>query len=129
MKAQQKKKRTAREVDVRVSYGLGKEMFGRFPRDEIAGLSARDLIGRVISGPQEPGSATRTAKVLADVLATQRAIDAELTKASSGEADGEPITLDQVIVTGDAGEEQRENPVVEETGEMTIRLSESYVGG
>jgi hypothetical protein len=104
-------------------------MFGRFPRDEIAGLSARDLIDRVISGPQEPGSATRTAKVLADVLATQRAIDAELTQASSGEADGEPITLDQVIVTGDAGEEQRENPVVEETGEMTIRLSESYVGG
>jgi hypothetical protein len=125
----QQKKRTARKVDVRVSYGLGKEMFGRFPREEIAGLSARDLIDRVISGPQEPGSAARTAKVLADVLATQRSIDAELTRASSGDADGEPISLDQVIVTEEGGEEQRESPVVQESDQITIRLSESYVGG
>jgi hypothetical protein len=124
------KKRTAKKrIDVRVTYGLGGSVFGQFPRDEVAGKSASDLINLVLGRPQPPGSATRTAKVLEDVLRTERAIDAELTRASSGEADGEPIGLDQVVVKEDDGEEQRENQVTQESDEFTIRLSEAYRGG
>ena len=123
-------KRTAKKrVDVRVTYGLGGSVFGQFPRDTVAGISARDLINLVLDGPQPAGSATRTAKVLADVLCTERAIDAELTRASSGEADGEPISLDQVVVKEEGGEEQRESRVIQESEEVTIRLSEAYRGG
>ena len=128
MTAQQK--RTAKKkIDVRVTYGLGGSVFGQFPSNTVAGISARNLIKLVIDGPQPPGSATRTAKVLADVLRTERAIDAELTRASSGEADGEPISLDQVVVAEEDGEEQRESPVIQKSDEITIRLSEAYRGG
>jgi hypothetical protein len=128
MTAQQK--RTAKKrVDVRVTYGLGGSVFGQFPHDRVAGMSALDLINLVLDGPQPPGPATRTAKVLADVLRTERAIDAELTRATSGEADGEPVSLDQVVVKEEDGEEQRDNSVTQESDEVTIRLSEAYRGG
>jgi hypothetical protein len=128
MSAQQKRIAKKR-IDVRVTYGLGASVFGQFPRDEIAGKSASDLINLVLGQPQPLGSATRTAKVLTDVLRTERAIDAELTRASSGEADGEPISLDQVVVKEEEGEEQRESHVTQESDEVTIRLSEAYRGG
>jgi hypothetical protein len=128
MSAQQK--RTAKKsIDVRVTYGLGGSVFGQFPRDEIAGRSASDLIDLVLRRPQPPGSAERTRKVLADVLRAERAIDAELTRASRGEADGEPISLDQVVVKEEDAEEERENSVTQESDEVTIRLSEAYRGG
>jgi hypothetical protein len=123
------KRHATREIDVRVDYGIGGSVFGRFPRDEVAGISARDLIGLVLSGPQLPGSATRTAKVLADVLLTERAIDAELTRASTGEAGGEAISLDHVVVKEDDGEQERESSGTQDLDEVTIRLSESYRGG
>jgi hypothetical protein len=138
----QQNRNTKTAIDVRVFYGLGESVFGRFPRDEIAGFSARDLVNLVIEGPHAPGAATRTAKVLADVLQTERVIDAELFRAAAsatgatgatgaaGETDGAPISLDDVVVReGEKGEgeEQHENSVKSE--EITIRLSESYRGG
>jgi hypothetical protein len=127
----QKKAAAKKRIDVRVTYGLGGSVFGQFPRDDVAGKSASDLIHLVLGRPQPSGSAKRTAKVLEDVLRTERAIDAELSRASGGEAetDGEPIGLDQVVVKEDQGEEQRENHVTQETEEVTIRLSEAYRGG
>jgi hypothetical protein len=128
MSAQQKRK-AKKKIDVRVTYGLGGSVFGQFPRDEVAGKSASDLVHLVLGRPQPSGSATRTAKVLEDVLRTERAIDAELTRTSSGEADGEPIGLHQVVVKEEDGEEQRDSHVTQETDEVTIRLSEAYRGG
>jgi hypothetical protein len=123
------KRTPKKEIDVRVTYGLGGSVFGQFPRHRVAGMSARELIQLVIDGPQPPGSAARTAKVLADVLRTQRMIDAELTRAAGGQADGDPISLDQVVVKEEDVEEQRESPVIQDTEEVTIRLSEAYRGG
>ena len=125
----QRKRIAKKRIDVRVTYGLGGSVFGQFPRDEVAGKSASDLIGLVLGRPQTLGSAARTAKVLSDVLSTERAIDAELTRASRGEADGEPISLDQVVVKEEEGEEQRDSHLTQETDEVTIRLSEAYRGG
>ena len=128
MSAQQKGIARKR-VDVQVTYGLGGSVLGQFPREEVAGKSASDLINLVLSRPQRPGSAARTAKVLEDVLRTERAIDAELTRAAGGEADGEPISLDQIVVKEDEDEEQRDSSVTQELEEVTIRLSEAYRGG
>jgi hypothetical protein len=118
-----------KKVRVRVSYGVGGSIEGLFPRQEVAGKSARDVIGLVVSSPQPSSSAERTRKVLEDVFKTQQAIDAELTRAASGEEDGEPISLHQVVVKEEDGEEQSESRVTQESEELTIRLSEPYRGG
>jgi len=122
-------KRIARKVRVGVGYGMGGSAFGEFSRDEIAGKSVAEVIQGVVDRPQVPGSAARTAKVLADALRTTREIDAELTRASSGRAEGRPVGLDQVVIGHEDGGERDESVVIQETEEITIRLSESYRGG
>jgi len=126
MRTQQK--RNTRKVRLEVGYGLGGAATGEFPRHQVAGMPARDVIQRVLEMPQQPGPASRTAKVLADALRTMRQIDAELVNASSGKAQGEPIGLDDVVITCDDDQKQ-EGSVGQETEEVSIRCSESYRGG
>lgn len=122
-------KRKARKIRVELGYGVGGSAFAELPFDQVAGKPALEVIKQVLGHPQPSESASRTARVLAEALQTKRAIDAELTRASRNKADGKPITLDQVIVDGEEGEEQDESVVVREIEEIKMRLSESYRGG
>ena len=122
-------KRKTRNVTLDVAYGIGGSAVGVLPRDQIAGKTAREVIQSVIELPQQPGSASRTAKVLAAALQTMRQIDAELIKASTGKAGGEPIGLDQVVIPSDDDQRQDESIVGPECDEIAIRVSESYCGG
>lgn len=119
----------ARKVRCEVAYGMGGSAFAEFPREEIAGQSAIELIRRVAGRPQQSESAARTARILEEAIRTAREIDAELIKSSRNSADGEPIGLDQVVVAREEGAEQDERVAVEETEWVNLRVSESYRGG
>ena len=119
----------ARKIRFGLDYGKGGSAFAELPLEQVAGKSALEVIKRVVGHPQQSEAASRTARVIEQALRTTRAIDAELTKASRNKANGEPITLDQVIVDREESEEKDDSVVVRETDEITIRLSESYRGG
>ena len=123
------RERSTRKVRCEIGYGMGGSAIGELPRDQIAGKSAREVIQSVVALPQQPGPASRTAKVLSDALQTVRQIDAELIRASTGKADGEPIGLDEVVITRDDDQRQDESVVGPECEEIKIRVSESYCGG
>ena len=123
---QQKIKRSTK---VGVDYGAGGSVSAIFPRDELVGKPASDVIWRVLDAPQTPGRAERTAKVLRDAMRAKRAIDVEVIKAATRRSEGEPITFNQVLVPGEKDVEEGESGLVRETEEITIRLSESYCGG
>jgi len=127
MRVQQK--RNTRKVRLEIGYGLGGAATGELPRHQVAGKSARQVIQSVVELPQQSGPASRTAKVLGDAMRTMRQIDAELLNASRGKAHGEPIGLDDVVITCDDDQKQDESGVGQETEEVTIRCSESYRGG
>jgi len=119
----------ARKVRCVVAYGMGGSAFAEFPREEIVGQSAIELIRRVAGHPQQSESAARTARVLQEAMRTAREIDAELIRSSRNSADGEAISLDQVVVGREEGAEQDERVAVQETEEVYLRVSESYRGG
>jgi hypothetical protein len=127
MRTQQK--RNTRKVRLDIGYGLGGAATGEFPRHQVAGKSAREVIQSVVELPQQPGPASRTAKVLADAIRTMRQIDAELINVASGKAHGEPIGLDDVVITCDDDQKQDESTTGQECEEIKIRCSESYRGG
>jgi len=114
---------------VGVDYGMGGSVSGVFPRDELAGKPAGEVIQRVLDHPQTPGTAGRTAKVLGDAIRTGRAIDLELTRNASRRSEGEPISFDHILVPREQDAEQSEGGLVQETEEIAMRLSESYCGG
>ncbi len=115
--------RNSTQVDVRFAYGVGESCGASFPRRAVKGLTARQLLARVIESPQPPGPAARTAVVLASVLQSHRTVDAELINGAP-QGPGHPIALDDVIIRGRSKENgQRE----QET--YTIMISESYEGG
>ena len=122
--------RSSRKVKVAVDYGMGGSLSALFARDALEGESALEVLKRVLDTPQAPGSASRTARVVAEALKTLREIDLELVKASGGKAEGEPIGFDHVVVAREEeGKEQDENAVGLQQEEIRIRLSESYRGG
>jgi hypothetical protein len=124
----EKTKLRKNDVALKVQYGLGAEVGGRFVLDEISGLSARALILRVCARPQPPGPSARTAAVLSEVLRTSREIDAELTRASNRASEGQPISLDDVVFDGDQG--GRNGVLGEvESDEVCVRISEAFTGG
>ena len=113
--------KTSGQVTVGVTYGLGASCGGRFARRTVEGLSARQLVNRVIECHQARGPAARTAVVVGEVLSSPRQLDVELVR-GSGTA-GQPIALDDVVVHG-PGEGEKAD-----TDEYTIMISESYRGG
>ena len=113
--------KTNGHVTVGVAYGLGSECGGRFARRTVEGLSARQLVSRVIECRQARGPAARTATVVGEVLRSSREVDVELVQGSS--TTGQPIALDDVVVHGPGGDEKAD------TDEYTIMISENYRGG
>ena len=88
---------SANQIAIHVSYGVGESCRGRFARRTVAGLTARQLVARVIECRQPHGPETRTANVLGEVLRSSRQIDVELA-AGPGSSAGRPIALDDVVV-------------------------------
>ncbi|MBW2282842.1 MAG: hypothetical protein JRG76_01940 [Deltaproteobacteria bacterium] len=113
--------KTPGEVTIGVAYGLGASCGGRFARRTVEGLSARQLVNRVIECRQVRGPASRTAAVVGEVLRSTRQIDIEVVQGSS--ATGQPISLDDTVVHGPGGDQKSD------TDEYTIMISESYRGG
>ncbi len=111
--------RNANQIAVHVSYGVGESCHGRFARRTVAGLTARQLVARVIECRQPHGTGTRTANVLGEVLRSSREIDVELA-AGPGSSAGRPIAFDDVVV--EKGEQSDQD-------EFTLLISESYRGG
>ncbi len=111
--------RNSNQVAVSVSYGVGESCSGRFARRTVAGLTARQLVKRVVECRQPRGTASRTATVLGDVLRSSRLIDVEIARGSNATA-GTPIALDDVVLRGDEKSDQ---------DEFTILVSENYRGG
>jgi hypothetical protein len=96
---------------------------GRFERGAVEGLSARDLLARVVRCRQQSEAAGRTAAVLAGVLREARRVDVELERGGSP-GTGRPILLDDVVVHArGAGETSNEQD------DYSILVSESYRGG
>ena len=112
----------ADEIMVEVTYGIGTSCVGRFDRAEVAEMPARALLERVAGSPQEPGRASRAAQVLAQVLRSERVLDAELME---GEARRRPITLREKLLRSPGGAGERGA----DRDRLSIRISESYVGG
>ena len=112
-----------------MDYGMGGTVSGEFPRDELVGKPASEVIQRVLDHPQRPGMAERTAKIVRDAIRTCRAIDLELTKVGSHRSEGEPITFERVLVPHEKDVEEGESNLVQKTEEINLRLSESYCGG
>ncbi len=113
------------EISVQVTYGIGHSCVGHFARSAVQEMPARELIELVARSPQQPGRAARAAQVVAQVLRSERVIDAEVVEASQGETAGRPITLDEKVVRSRGGGERSD----EDRDEVSIRISESYVGG
>jgi hypothetical protein len=113
------------EISVQVTYGIGHSCVGRFARAAVQEIPARDLIELVARSPQQPGRATRAAQVVTQVLRSERVIDAEVVEGSRGEVTGRPIALDEKVVRARGGRERSD----EDRDEVSIRISESYVGG
>lgn len=124
-----RQRRIERKVRVDVDYGMGGSVSGVFSRDELAGKPAGEVIQRVLDHPQALGTAARTAKVLRDAIQTGRAIDLELTRNESRRSEGAPITFERILVPREEEAGQGEKGLVQETEEITMRLSESYCGG
>lgn len=116
--------RISAQVAVNVSYGVGASCEGHFAREAVEGLSARQLLERVVECRQADEPAARTAVVLGEVLRSSRQIDVELIRGGGAAGPGRPIVLDDAVVRaptgGDTGTEQ---------DDYTILVSESYRGG
>lgn len=112
--------------DVSITYGIGAQCGARFPDVEIAGLRARDLIGRVVATPQPPGPASRTAAVLAGALRAGRRIDIVLASNSAKDQPygGVPISPDHVVVSAASGKTSATSQK-----SISLMVSEAYVGG
>ena len=124
------KQKTRRHVNTIVCYGIGgTTCSGRYPREAIEGLTARQLLGRVADTPQSPGPSARTAAVLREALLCSREIDVELARQAytRGVHQGTPILLTDVVVPKTAGNPERQETVNDET--VTLLVSESYRGG
>ena len=115
--------RISAQVAVNVSYGLGASCEGHFSRKAVEGLSARQLLQRVVECRQPDEPAARTALVLEKVLRSRRQLDVELVRGGAS-GPGRPMVLDDAVVSapsaGDTGTEQ---------DDYSILVSESYRGG
>ena len=110
--------------NVKVRYGMGAEVRARLQAAKVAGRSCRELIGELARHPQPTEPGRRAARVLEEVMASDRQLDVELCRGSNGQrGPGQPVELDQVVVR--QGEQQGSDQVES----FSLQVSESYVGG
>jgi hypothetical protein len=124
-----RKQKTRSHVNAIIGYGIGGTCSGRFPREAVEGLSAQELIRRVVNTVQPPGSAARTAAVLDAALRCRRQIDLELARAAHGSdvREGLPIMLHDVVIPKASGAPETQANANDET--VTLMVSENYRGG
>lgn len=106
-----------------VQYGMGAECTATLPDAEVNGKSAREVVTTVANTPQDTELAQGTAEVLKEIIGKRRLIDVEVARhPDNGGRAGEPIEMDDIVIK--KGDEQ-----IPESGLLTLRLSEPYVGG
>jgi hypothetical protein len=116
--------RQSQVLDISVRYGIvGAGCSAQIPRNEAAGLTARQLVESVLERQSGNGSSSWIGRVLGEVLESRRDVDVELHFGPRTETAGAPIGIQDVI----------ELPLPEsedaQPSRVTISLSESYRGG
>jgi hypothetical protein len=103
-----------------VRYGMGAVCEADL--EEVEGLTACELIQKVVSTPQQSQSAQRTARVLKEVIGSKRTLDVEIISGHGDDGEtGEPVELNDVLI--------RKSEENTKTDAINIRVSEPYVGG
>lgn len=110
--------RVSEHIDVGIRYGISGAVRARLARRTVAGLTARQLVQRVIECRQPGAPGARTARVLGDVMRGSRQLDVELARGADAPA-GEPIAFDDVLSDDTAADQD----------DLTLLVSEAYRGG
>lgn len=112
-----------KELEVALQYGMGASCTATLEKDSVKGASARDLIRQVVRSPQRSNPSQRAARVLAEIIGSQRTVDVEVLHGDrKDDQPGKPIELDEVVVPDS-------NEQTPDTEKLTIQISEPYVGG
>lgn len=111
------------KIDAEVQYGMGAACSATLLESEVFNVPARNVIMAVANSPQPTEPARRTARVVVEAIRSGRTMDVEVydgTKSSNVE--GRPIELGDVVIS-DKDEQKLK------TDNLTLRVSEPYVGG
>ena len=104
-------------VQIELQYGMGAACQAALQDTEIKNMTAADVILAVVNSPELiTVPALRTARTIADVVASRRQIDLEISAGPDIQA--KPIDLRDKV-----GQQ------IPHTGKITIKISEPYVGG
>jgi len=113
-----------KEYELQVGYGIGASCQAVLKSSEVEGQPTRHLIDRVARSAQSTEPARRTARVLREVLASDRVVNIELSAGpGSNQSTGNAIDIDEVVVPPNGESETVERQRV------TLHLSEDYKGG
>ena len=139
-----------RKMDFGIEFGMSTQCCATLDEDDVLGKTTKTLIQDIAAVPQETEAAERTARVLKDVLSKNRPVDVEIAPGPNDYTEpGQPIGIDQVpferndeenetdqepFKTNDAVIEIEQKPSKTkdeeiETEEVTLRVTEPYVGG
>ena len=125
-----------RKVDFGVEFGMSTQCCATLDEDDVLGKTTKNLIQDISAEPQETEAAERTARVLKDVLSKNRPVDVEIAPGPNDYTKpGRPIGIDQVpFERNDEEIEVEQKPFKTkdeeiETDEVTLRVTEPYVGG
>jgi hypothetical protein len=114
-----------KQIDTEVQYGMGAACSATLLESEVFNAPARKVIMAVVNSPQSTEPARRTARVVAEAICSGRTMDVEVyNETKSNNIEGRPIELGDVVISDKDKNEQ--NP---KTNNLTLRVSEPYVGG
>lgn len=112
----------AQQVIVGIRYGIGGGIGGRMFRDEIFGVSARQLAERISSRLEPQTREARLARIIQDALVKPN-VEVEVSKRP-----GDATTQELVLSPNDTviSEADDRHPLI---NEVNVIVSEPYVGG
>jgi hypothetical protein len=114
-----------KQIDTEVQYGMGAACSATLLESEVFNVPARKVIMAVVNSPQSTEPARRTARVVAEAICSGRTMDVEIYNGiKSSNIEGRPIELGDVVISDKDKNEQ--NP---KTNNLTLRISEPYIGG
>ena len=110
------------KVRTRADYGLGGRCTADLPRGRVEGRTVRELLSTIVDTPQSSDPSRKTAQALKELLGSSRTFDLEVVCGPHDiTSPGEPAELDDPV------------PPIDRSGDRTdtlsIRVSETYVGG
>jgi hypothetical protein len=112
----------AQQVLVNMKYGIGGGLDARLFRDEVIGVSARQLAERISISLEPQTREARLAQIIRDAL-NKPNVDIEVSKRPGDETTQEVVIGPNDTVVSEADDRR---PVINEVGMI---VSEPYVGG